>query len=605
MSKTYTITFDEKKKRYRLTPETGRAILVRADHNKFEWLKSQEKGKIVKISDSGRWTSSKDYDGLYDAVKSLSQEKIVDNTSSLKVTKAKSAKNKGDIKKSESGFIDVIRCDEIEYLVWEWQPSGEEKSKKKAKTISYGSCLRVKDGELAVFVYKQKNGENQDFIIGPHDQTIETGNFPILTSIVGTDFGGESPFQAEIYFISLSDYIHIRLDDLLPVHDYRLPQLYLLLNVKGSLIFNITDYKVFTKLNKLSLFELEDFKKQVEDTMKVCIKLIFENFNTNFERIPILQIERKILQLNDEAEAVLRKLLDQDFGINLKSLDISSFIFDKYSDNYKKLKKALDIPTKEKPNNDAEAERAKSILGYHEVNPVTLQAKIDRYVEADLTGVNIDQNIDPKSDKWPLIEKKSCSNCNETGKVIIFSTESTGFLNLIKKEVRAESVCSNCNGAGFIEKKHYPYRLEEGEDKYYAIQCDINLDLIVKEILNKFISIGEFTKSELLETIRYPFIDAIVWPKFKAKHLHNLWSMGVDDKVNHEKIDWSFIKHRYSEMEDSRPFLYIHENDIEDWFIPLLFKEEIIDNGTKKRPKKDDNIYYKFTNKTKKLYKDL
>ena len=178
MSKTYTITFDEKKKRYRLTPETGRVILVRADHKKFEWLQNQEKGKIVKISDSGRWTSSKDYDGLYEAVKSLSQEKIIDN----KVTKAKSAKNKGDIKKSESGFIDVIRCDEIEYLVWKWQPSGEEKSKKKAKTISYGSCLRVKDGELAIFVYKQKNGENQDVIIGPHDQTIKTENFPILKS---------------------------------------------------------------------------------------------------------------------------------------------------------------------------------------------------------------------------------------------------------------------------------------------------------------------------------------------------------------------------------------------------------------------------------------
>ena len=406
-----------------------------------------------------------------------------------------------------------------------------------------------------------------------------------------------------------------------------MPSLSVPLAVRGDLLCNITDYKVFTKLNKLSLFELEHFKNQVKDAITKDIKRIVKSFNTNYEGITILQIERKILELEDEARAVLRKLLDQDFGINLKSLNISSLEFDRYSDNYKKVK-ALYIPAKEKPNNDAEAEsdelfekfpwakkwrdnpkeaseRATSILGYYELNPVTLQATIDRYVEADLTGENIDQNIDPKSDKWPLIEKKSCLNCNETGKVISFITESTGFLNLIKKEVRTESVCSNCNGAGFIEKEHYPYRLEGGEEKYYKIKCDMNLDLVVKVILDKFIIIGEFTKSELLKAIKRPFCDSIVWPKFKEKHLHNLWSMGVNDKVDNEKIDWSFIKNRYSEMEDSPPFLYITDDDIEDWFIPLLFKEEIIDNGTKKRPKKDDTIYYKFTNKSKKIYKDL
>jgi membrane protease subunit (stomatin/prohibitin family) len=60
--------------------------------------------------------------------------------------------------------------------------------------------LRVKDGELSVFVYQQKDGSMQDFIIGPYDQTIKTVNFPVLTSIVGVAFGGDSPFQAEIYF---------------------------------------------------------------------------------------------------------------------------------------------------------------------------------------------------------------------------------------------------------------------------------------------------------------------------------------------------------------------------------------------------------------------
>ena len=107
--------------------------------------------------------------------------------------------------------MDVIRCDEPEYLVWKWRPSGEALSTKKENAIRYGSSLRVKDGELAVFVYNnKKEGVLQDFIVGPYDQTIKTKNFPVLTSIVGLAFGGESPFQAEIYFMNLSGNIKMK-----------------------------------------------------------------------------------------------------------------------------------------------------------------------------------------------------------------------------------------------------------------------------------------------------------------------------------------------------------------------------------------------------------
>jgi len=106
--------------------------------------------------------------------------------------------------KNEGGFMDVIRCDEQEYLVLKWRPKGATlNDSKKENAIRYGSSLRVKEGEVAVFVYKQNDGNLMDFIVGPHDQTIKTANFPILTNIVGTAFGGSSPFQAEIYFINL------------------------------------------------------------------------------------------------------------------------------------------------------------------------------------------------------------------------------------------------------------------------------------------------------------------------------------------------------------------------------------------------------------------
>ena len=62
-------------------------------------------------------------------------------------------------RKKEGGFMDVIRCDETKYFVWKWRPSGEANSTKKENAIRYGSSLRVKKGEVAVFFYKKKDGE--------------------------------------------------------------------------------------------------------------------------------------------------------------------------------------------------------------------------------------------------------------------------------------------------------------------------------------------------------------------------------------------------------------------------------------------------------------
>ena len=107
--------------------------------------------------------------------------------------------------KKEGGMMDVIRCDEKDYLIWKWRPSGEANTTKKENAIRWGSSLRVKDGELAVFVYNQKEGPNQDFLEGPHDEIIKTANFPVITSIVGLAYAGKSPFQAEVYFINLAE----------------------------------------------------------------------------------------------------------------------------------------------------------------------------------------------------------------------------------------------------------------------------------------------------------------------------------------------------------------------------------------------------------------
>jgi membrane protease subunit (stomatin/prohibitin family) len=242
-------------------------------------------------------------------------------------------------KKEEGGFMDVIRCDEQEYLLWKWRPSGEANSTKKENAIRYGSSLRVKDGELAVFVYQQKDGSMQDFIVGPYDQTIKTANFPILTSIVGLAFGGASPFQAEIYFINLAGNVQIKFGiPYFDVFDPRFLDFAVPMAVRGTITFNITDYKGFIKLNRLINFELDDFKKQIKDAVTKYIKAVVTNIPAD-NGIPVLQMERKILDINDLVSKYLGSRLETDFGVNMKGLDIATIEVDKEAEGYAELRK--------------------------------------------------------------------------------------------------------------------------------------------------------------------------------------------------------------------------------------------------------------------------
>lgn len=237
------------------------------------------------------------------------------------------------------GLMNVIRCDEEEYMVWKWRPEEQDaNSTTRENSIRYGSSLRVKDGEVAVFVYRQKDGTMQDFIEGPYDDTIKTANFPVLSSIVGLAFGGESPFQAEIYFINLAGNNQLRFAvPYFDVFDPRLPDHGVPMAVRGTMTFNITDYKGFIKLNRLINFDHEQFKKQIKDAVTKYVKGVVTNIPQEMG-IPAVQMERQLLEINDRISNYLKPRMEGDFGVNMKALDIGAMEIDKESPYYEELR---------------------------------------------------------------------------------------------------------------------------------------------------------------------------------------------------------------------------------------------------------------------------
>lgn len=243
-----------------------------------------------------------------------------------------------DRNKRTGGFMDQIRCDEPSYLIWKWHPAGTQPgANKRENAIRWGSSLRVKDGEVAVFVYAQDNGTMQDYIVGPFDQMIETANFPVLASIVGLAYGGGTPFQAEVYFINLARMIQVRFGvPFFDVYDPRFMDFGVPVAVRGTISFGITDYREFVKLHRLSNFSLDDFQKQIRDAVNRYVKDAVANAPAA-HNIPVVQIESKTAQINDAIEFDIAARLKETFGVTVSGVDISAIEIDKSSEGYRQL----------------------------------------------------------------------------------------------------------------------------------------------------------------------------------------------------------------------------------------------------------------------------
>jgi len=95
-------------------------------------------------------------------------------------------------KKLTGELVDIVQWldDSNDTLVYRFERYGNE--------IKYGAQLVVREGQAAVFI---NEGQLAD-VFQPGTHTLETKNLPILSTLLGWKHGFESPFKAEVYFVS-------------------------------------------------------------------------------------------------------------------------------------------------------------------------------------------------------------------------------------------------------------------------------------------------------------------------------------------------------------------------------------------------------------------
>ena len=106
----------------------------------------------------------------------------------------------GLMDKIRGEFIDIVEWtdDTRDTIVWRF-PRYENEIKMNAKLV-------VREGQVAVFV---NEGTIAD-VFSPGTHTLETQNLPVLSTLKGWKYGFDSPFKAEVYFVSTRQFTDLK-----------------------------------------------------------------------------------------------------------------------------------------------------------------------------------------------------------------------------------------------------------------------------------------------------------------------------------------------------------------------------------------------------------
>jgi membrane protease subunit (stomatin/prohibitin family) len=215
-------------------------------------------------------------------------------------------------------IIDVLKYDgPNNVLVWKWRSSSNQS---REEELRYGTQLVVNQSQEACFI---KGGQLLD-VFGPGTHTLSSKNLPILSSIIGLAFGGDSPFKAEVYYINKSVSMDAKFG-LIPFNmiepNFRIP---IPVTCRGSFALAVSDSKIF--LNKI-VGTVSDFEtKTLSQYFRGVITEATKNAITKIaheEKLSPLELESIVFEVANAVRGFLAKTI-LDYGLNLRLFNIEA-----------------------------------------------------------------------------------------------------------------------------------------------------------------------------------------------------------------------------------------------------------------------------------------
>lgn len=145
-----------------------------------------------------------------------------------------------------------------------------------------GTQLIVQDSQAAIFY---RDGKALDlFNAGRH--TLTTENIPFLTKLISLPFGGTSPFQAQVYFISLKKFIDLKWGTKSPINFKDSELTFVQLRASGKFSIRIKDPRQFMMelVSTQGLYTTNEVEDYLRDAIVSRLNTVLgKNLKTIFE----------------------------------------------------------------------------------------------------------------------------------------------------------------------------------------------------------------------------------------------------------------------------------------------------------------------------------
>jgi excisionase family DNA binding protein len=176
--------------------------------------------------------------------------------------------------------------------------------------IKNGAQLIVRESQAAQFVYLGQYGD----CFGPGKHSLVTENIPVLTKIKGWKYGFQSPFKADVYYVTTRLFTGNKWGTANPVMMRDADFGVVRLRAFGTFDFKIVDPPVFLKevAGTDHHFRLDEFA----DTMRSRIVSVFSEALASCG-VPALDVATRYSELGDALLPIINPHVTAKYGIEI------------------------------------------------------------------------------------------------------------------------------------------------------------------------------------------------------------------------------------------------------------------------------------------------
>ena len=217
------------------------------------------------------------------------------------------------------GLMDFIKGQLIEIIEWtdDSRDTISYRFPDENKEIKRGAQLIVRESQAAQFIYLGEFGDT----FGPGKHTLTTDNIPVLTTLKSWKYGFESPFKADVYFVTTRVFPGNKWGTQNPVmmrdQDFGIVRV----RAFGTFDFHVVDVKRFLKevAGTDDHFRLDEFA----DTMRSRIVSVFSEALAT-AKLPVLDLASRYQEVGEALLPVINPILGAKYGIEMTSFVVEN-----------------------------------------------------------------------------------------------------------------------------------------------------------------------------------------------------------------------------------------------------------------------------------------